>query len=301
MNWSLFIASVLLLFTVAYDFFFTVISINGAGLVSSRLSGWISELFLNLNKAVKGRKMLNYCGVSIILSLIIWWIGGLWLGFYLLILSDERSVVTASTGIAADVSDKFYYSGYVLSTMGNGDFVPGSPCWQIVIAVFSFSGFIFITTAMTYLISVSSAVIHKRSLSLYINDIMTLNEEDRINCLYENAAKIRNMINRHNQNHFAYPVVHYFFSTDKKTSFSIGLWKLNALLTSIQNDSGHPSHKVMPLIRSIDNYLSTMSEAFIPKNEGNPGKNDDGSNLKKLQLIKLLNSDGWYAAKKEIL
>lgn len=295
MHWPLFLVSVLLLFTIGYDFFFTVISINGAGPISSRLSALISTVFLKMNYALKTRKVLKYSGVSVILSLIIWWIGGLWLGFYLLILSDEPSVVTASSGTVADASDKFYYSGYVLSTMGNGDFVSGSSRWQIVIAVFSFSGFIFITTAMTYLISVSSAVIHKRSLALFITDMIVLDEdEDRMNCLYENEADLRSMINRHNQNHLAYPVVHYFFSMDKKASFSFGLWELNEVIVSIQNNHAHRPHKLKPLIQAIDSYLNTMSEAFIPRvQKDNETEVVDSGKLRKEQLHNLLQSDGW--------
>lgn len=295
MTWSLFIFSFLLLSTVGYDFFFTVISINGAGSVSVRLSGWISRIFLTLSNSQKEREVLKYCGVFIILSLIIWWIGGLWLGFYILLLAGDQSVVSSSTEIATDAFDKFYYSGYVLSTMGNGDFKPGTSLWQIVIGAFSFSGFIFITTAMTYLISVSSAVIDKRSLGLYISDMMALDkEEDKINCIYENANDLRTMINRHNQNHLAYPIVHYFFSMDKKTSFSIGLWNLNALLISIQNKSAYESYKIKPLIHAVDSYLNTISEVSIP--EVQRSKESEGVELGKLrkeQLFNLLKSDGW--------
>ncbi len=295
MHFSLFIVSIFLLFTVGYDFFFTVISINGAGAISSRLSALISTLFLKMNYALKTRRVLKYSGMSVILSLIIWWIGGLWLGFYILILSDDLSVVTSSNELAADLSEKFYYSGYVLSTMGNGDFKPGTSLWQIVIGIFSFSGFIFITTAMTYLISVSSAVIHKRSLALFITDMMLLDEyENKVKYLYENESTLRNMINRHIQNHLAYPILHYFFSMDKKASFSFGLWELNGLLISIQDNSESLPHKLKPLVQAVDSYLDKMSAAFIPRlqreNETEGVNSDD---LRKEQLRHLLISDGW--------
>lgn len=286
MNFVILLLTILLLVIVIWDFFSTVISINGAGIVSSRITALISWIFLKLKSQQNSRSILKCSGVSVISSLIIWWIGGLWLGFLLLLVSDSNSVINVSTNEIASLSDKFYYSGYVLSTMGNGDFVPGSPRWQIVIAVFSFSGFIFITTAMTYLISVSSAVIHKRSLALFITDMMVLDQhEDKVNCLYENEADMRGMINRHNQNHLAYPVVHYFFSMDKKTSFSIGLWNLNTLLISIQNKPAYQSHKINPLIHAVDNYLNTMSEAFIPKVQGsNESEGVEPDKLRKEQF-----------------
>jgi|TARA_R110000868_G_scaffold125511_3_gene331485 hypothetical protein len=260
------------------------------------ISALISTVFLKLSRLLKNREVLNYSGVSVILSLIIWWIGGLWLGFFLLLVSDSDSVVNTSTHEMASISDKFYYSGYVLSTMGNGDFKPGSSTWQIVIAFFPFSGFIFITTAMTYLISVSSAVIFKRSLAHSITDIMGLdNYDERINCLYENTDNIRNRINQHNQNHLAYPVVHYFYSLDKKASFSVGLWELNAMLTSLQNDPTQPLNKLKPLNQAIDNYLSSMGEAFIPKVQSNSeNEGEDSVKKRRKQLQNLLKSDGWH-------
>ena len=296
MNTILLFLATLLLLIIIWDFFFTVLSISGAGFVSSMISALISTVFLKLSRFLKNREVLNYSGVSVILSLIIWWIGGLWLGFLLLLVSDSDSVVNTSTHEMASLSDKFYYSGYVLSTMGNGDFKPGSSTWQIVIAFFPFSGFIFITTAMTYLISVSSAVIFKRSLAHSITDIMVLdNYDDRINCLYENTDDIRNRINQHNQNHLAYPVVHYFFSLDKKASFSVGLWELNAMLASLQNDPTHPLNKLKPLNQAIDNYLSSMGEAFIPKVQSNSeNEGEDSVKKRRTQLQNLLKSDGWH-------
>lgn len=296
MNTILLFLATLLLLIIIWDFFFTVLSISGAGFVSSMISAIISTIFLKLSRLLKNREVLNYSGVSVILSLIIWWIGGLWLGFFLLLVSDSDSVVNTSTHEMASLSDKFYYSGYVLSTMGNGDFKPGSSNWQIVIAFFPFSGFIFITTAMTYLISVSSAVIFKRSLAHSISDIMVLdNYDERINCLYENTDDIRNRINQHNQNHLAYPVVHYFFSLDKKASFSVGLWELNAMLTSLQNDPTHPLNKLKPLNQAIDNYLSSMGEAFIPKVQSNSeNEGEDSVKKRRKQLHNLLKSDGWH-------
>lgn len=296
MNIIILFFAILLLLIIIWDFFITVLSISGAGFVSSMISALISTVFLKLSRLLKNREVLNYSGVSVILSLIIWWIGRLWLGFFLLLVSDSDSVVNTSTHEMASISDKFYYSGYVLSTMGNGDFKPGSSTWQIVIAFFPFSGFIFITTAMTYLISVSSAVIFKRSLAHSITDIMGLdNYDERINCLYENTDNIRNRINQHNQNHLAYPVVHYFYSLDKKASFSVGLWELNAMLTSLQNDPTQPLNKLKPLNQAIDNYLSSMGEAFIPKVQSN-SENEGEESVKKRrkQLQNLLKSDGWH-------
>ena len=253
MNGLALFLGITVLVCVSHDFIFTTVSINGAGPISKRLSAFIARLFLKLSIITQRRTLLRYSGASVILSLICWWIGGLWLGFFLLLLSDQSSIINASPSSSVDTMDKIYYSAYVLSTMGNGDFIPGSSLWQIIVGIFSFSGFIFITTAMTYLISVSSAVIHKRSLALQIADIMSLTEDEgRLAFLINHSNELRGMINKHTQNHLAYPIVHFFISINKNASFSFGLNNLNELLIQIQ-ESSTSSIEIKPFINAIDN------------------------------------------------
>ncbi|MEP4445054.1 MAG: ion channel, partial [Hyphomicrobiales bacterium] len=217
------ILGITILVVIAYDFFYTTLSFNGAGYLSRLTSRFLSALFLFLNRYIPRRNALRYSGVTHILFLLGMWIGLLWIGFFLLLVSDPRSVVEAGTGSAASVLTKLYVSGYTLSTLGVGDYIPGSEGWQIIMAAFSFAGFIFITTAMTYLMSLTTAVIHKRNLSLFIANMGDTPEEILINlysCEEEHfimlpdfSIKLREMINKHNQNHYAHPAVHYFYST----------------------------------------------------------------------------------------
>jgi hypothetical protein len=233
------ILGIAILVVIAYDFFYTTLSFNGAGYLSRLTSRFLSALFLLLNRVIPQRNALRYSGVTHILSLIGLWIGLLWFGFFLLLMSDPNSVVKADTEFAASALTKLYVSGYTLSTLGVGDFVPGSEGWQIVMAAFSFAGFIFITTAMTYLMSLTSAVIHKRNLSLFIANMGDSPEElvasfydgEQFSILTDISARLREMINKHNQNHYAHPAVHYFYSTARDESLSINLANVDEAIT----------------------------------------------------------------------
>ncbi|MFA0963441.1 ion channel [Roseivirga sp. BDSF3-8] len=292
MNYLFLIIGILLLMIVFTDFFLTVISVSGAGLVSSRLSGYVCDVFLWVGEKSGQRVVLKYAGAIITLTLITWWILGLWLGFYLLLLSDPYSVLVATSEVPGNSTDKMYFSGYVLSTMGNGDFKPGLPSWQIVIAVFSFTGFIFFTTAMTYLISVSSAVIHKRSGALFINNILRLPASRQLQHVLDNASDIVDMINVHNQHHLAYPVIHYFFSMKEKSSFIVNIWRLNRLVTSADNGAG-ASEKADLLIGAIEDYLDTISGGYIANLRDKDGEGLNDTEIRDKQLKKLLRSGGW--------
>ncbi len=51
-------------------------------------------------------------------------------------------VVNGTTGMPAYKTERFYYTAYVLSTLGIGDFVPGNDHSRVITGILSFSGFI---------------------------------------------------------------------------------------------------------------------------------------------------------------
>ncbi len=94
--------------------------------MTHRVSHFIWQSFLRVSRISERPQLLKSAGISVILTLIVMWLGLLWLGLFLVLLGDYDSVVTSSKSLPASALDKLYYSGYVLSTLGNGDFKPGS-------------------------------------------------------------------------------------------------------------------------------------------------------------------------------
>lgn len=162
----------------------------------------------------------------------------------------------------------------MLSTLGNGQYIPNSGTWQIIIAAFSFAGFIFITTAMTYLMNLTSAVIHKRELSLFISNLGVTPEEILFNSyngtnfkrLTRLAPDLQQMINKHSQNHYAHPGVHYFYSIPRDQSLSVNLTNLDEAITlletRVKNDTSI-DEDLRPLRNAIDKFLRTIQHHFI--------------------------------------
>ncbi|MDZ7660523.1 MAG: potassium channel family protein [Fodinibius sp.] len=190
-------------------------------------------------------------------------------------MSTPASVVEAGTGTAAGAFTKLYFSGYTLSTLGMGDYIPGTKAWQVVTSVFSFAGFIFITTAMTYLMSLTNAVTHKKKLALFISNLGDSPEEIVLNSylgrkpalLMDRIPVLQDMINSHNQNHFAHPAVHYFHSSAKKESFSINLANLNEAIIIITYFIKYDSavEKELRLLQdAIAKFLVTASHHYKP-------------------------------------
>lgn len=273
MNELYLIAGIIVLLGIVSDFFYTTVSFNGAGLLSKNISSGIANLFLWVQNKTKNRTIFRFSGLVHILAMVISWIGLLWGGLFLLLMSDLGSVIVPSTGLPATVLSKLYVSGFTLSTLGMGDYVPGSHIWEVVIAIFSFAGFIFLTTAMTYLMSLTTAVIHKRNLSLFISNMGDTPEElvagfydgERFSILSDISSNLREMINRHNQNHYAHPAVHYFYSIDREESLSINLVNVDEALTILTHhieSSTWRAQDIEPLRDAITRFLDTASHHY---------------------------------------
>lgn len=275
-SYLLLIAGILLVLITSMDFFYTTLSFNGAGTVNKKVTAACSAFFLFLNRHTRSRWPLRFSGlVQILLSLGLW-IMLLWLGVLFIMSSDSMIIIEASSKETATWIDRLYFSGYVLSTMGLGDFIPTDPLWKVVTAIFSFSGFIFLTTAISYLLNLASAVLHKRSLGLTISNLgsspeevlATLHSNESFSRLKQYASTLQHQINTHNQNHYAYPLSHYFYSTTRQESFALNLAildeALTLLLTGIKT-SGPMKEEVGPLRDAIDKFLLMMERSNVAR------------------------------------
>lgn len=267
------LATVIVLITLV-DFFYTTISFNGAGFLNKRVTGWFSSFFLYINKHSSSREPLRLSGLSQVLFSLGIWICLLWLGLLLLLLSSDSSIVNAQTLEPAGFVNKFYFSGFVLSTLGMGDYIPVGPVWQVVVTIFSFSGFIFITTGISYLLNLTSAVLQKRDLALFISNLGEKPEEILVNTygngdfsrLIKYSSTLQEKINKHNQNHYAYPLSHYFYSISRSESFAINVVNLDEALTIILhqvNLNDTVQKDLIPLRDALSKFLAMVEKSEV--------------------------------------
>ena len=158
----LIIGSVLLI-AIIYDFFFTTLSISGAGFISRGIS-LLSYKIIQFCSRVIGRRAYSYSGLIVNLSIFFTWLIVVWIGLFFLYSSNPEAI-TNSQGRIANNIERLYFTGYVLSTLGMGNFYSTTNNLEVLSSIFSFFGFIFFTSSITYFLSVSSAVINKRTLA----------------------------------------------------------------------------------------------------------------------------------------
>lgn len=264
----LIVGVIVLSFTI-YDFFFTTLSGSGIGFISEKVSIF-SDKTIKLMAAKTGRKVYKLNGLFVNLMMLLIWIILVWTGLFL-IFSFDPDAITNSNGRTANVYERLYYTGYIISTLGMGNFKPTSDFFEIITSCFSFFGFIFFTSSMTYFISVSSALVNKRTLS---KSIFSLGKSpqgiaDKLTALdtsysFQQLLSLQEMIDRHSANHHAYPVIHFYTETKPKNCISLNLTRLDeALSILIGTEKGRKiKEELEPLRLSITDFLQTLDKKF---------------------------------------
>lgn len=245
-----------------FDFFHTTLSGNGFGIISGVVNTGLSKIVMD-KKSIFNFK---YSGLLHILGTSATWLFLLLLGVYLILISGDSMVVHSDSKAPADYIERFYYMCYVISTMGNGDFVPGNKLSRICTGLFSFSGFILLTTALTYFLSVVNAVLGKKQLALFISSMGTnvaeiyeyLAPEDNTELLTENCTQLRERIIQSSSAYIFFPIMQYFLTKKRRASVELQLARLNEVLIVVQNDfppSNLNYKRVESLRKSIAYYL----------------------------------------------
>ena len=268
---------IFVLLVTSYDFFYTTMSASGAAFIAKFFSMFLHRCLL-ASANLFGRKVFSLSGVWINLPMLFLWLLLFWVGLFLVFSYNPEGVVSSS-GIVASAVERFYFTGFVISTMGLGNFKPITPFFEVLTSTFSFLGFIVITTSMTYFISVSSAVIEKRSISLLIRNIGKSPQEVVKNLLETKAplrgqqfSTLQQFIDKHSNNHQSYPVIHFYNTPKKDSSLSINLTLMDEALSMILlNEKLEEIHsEVEPLRKSITNFLDHIQEKFNLKAKSAP-------------------------------
>ncbi|MGY1825772.1 MULTISPECIES: ion channel [unclassified Blastococcus] len=146
------------------------------------------------------------------------WFTLLWLGWSLVFLGDEEAVVGSSSGAAASVWERFYFAGYSIATLGNGGFQPAGPGFQLATMAASLSGMLLITLGVSYLTSVISAVVVKRSFASQVTGFGSTGAEAAAGLATPGSvvpavvplSSLSSTLSTLAQQHRAYPLLHAY-------------------------------------------------------------------------------------------
>ena len=307
------------------DALWTTLWVDGSGgPVSSRITTWLWRALLGLN----GRRhhaTLSLAGPVILVSIVTLWVCLLWAGWVLVFASGEGSLVDPRTDQPADWAGRIYFIAYTMFTMGNGDFSPRGSVWQIVAAVTNGSGMFLITLAITYLISVVSAVVEKRAFASQVLG-MGRTAEEFVEAGW-NGRDFRSLdlplssmsvaLGSLSEKYLAYPILQYYHAARPSKSPVIAAVVLDDALTILRygmSETARPNPAVLRSARAtVASFLETMPSAFIhPAPEAPPapdlrklggkgipvveegfGAALDDLEDRRRRLLGLLRNDGW--------
>lgn len=316
------IIGILVLVFVSLDILWTTLLIAGGGPLTNKVITVLWPFFLFVHKRTGNHKFLSYGGLVIILINLLCWVGLTWLGWSFIFISDEQAILESSTLRAADLGSRIYYVGFILITLGIGDYIPGNNFWQIITTIASANGFIFITLSITYLLPIVSAVIQKRQFGGYIfslgdspnNILNNAWNGDDYDALSPHLSALTPQILELGQKHLAYPILHCFHTPDRQTATAPNLVALDESLTILEYaipSSQHPDKLSLNTLRHAislfigNRHAPTLRKAdappppnisFLPKNaiSSSQFKEEIEGLHKRRQLLNaLIIHDGW--------
>lgn len=272
----------LILLLAGYDSARTTLSASASGPFTRRLSAAIWRVLLFVHRRRPSHAMLERAGPWITLTLILSWVALAWVGWTLVFCAVPGAVLNASTLHAASFFDRAYFAGFTLTTLGVGDFIPRGAAWQLLTVITAANGLLLFTMSITYAIPIVSAATAKRQLALAIN---TMGESPFAICrttagngdfatLCSQLGQIETAVADAGQKHLAYPILHYFHSTDTMTALPLALARLDQTLAIIRHASTDLPEETRSRLTitqaTIAHFMSTLESAFIRPSERAP-------------------------------
>ncbi|KYH24855.1 Ion channel [Halalkalicoccus paucihalophilus] len=282
MKWLFLAIGIVLLVSAASDLLWTTLWVEGgAGPLTSRLMAWTWRVFRRVCR--QNSRALALAGPVIFVLTLLVWITLLWGGWTLVFAGGESTVIDTMNRGPISWSDRLYFAGYTMFTLGNGDFVPREGIWQFVTVLATGSGMLVVTLTVSYTLSVLDAVTQKRSFASGVTGLGT-----HSNALVRTAwdgegfsgldlplDTYVSQLNTLTSNHKAYPVLHYFYSQRAEQSPVVAIAALDEALTIFCfgiSKEYRPNNVIVTNARSsVQSYLETLHSAFIhPADEAPP-------------------------------
>lgn len=274
------IAGLALVALTAFDVFVTTISMHGGGPVTARLSDRLWRPLARTGRL--SHRVLSWYGTAMLPIMVGTWTLLLYVGWTLVFLGYPEAVVNAPTGEPVGAGQRVYFTGYVLTTLGNGELRPGSAAWQACTVATALSGLGLITLAITFATPVINGVVQKRQVAQTITGFGSTAEEVLENAwdgtgfsaLTTHLANLVPELTTLAQQHVAYPVLHYFHSEVRATALAPSIAVLDDALTLLR-------HGVAPRCRidlvtlgtaatAVGVLLGALEAAHIKSEEASP-------------------------------
>lgn len=274
MGWLTTSIGAALVVLVIADLLTTAVSVShGAGPLTGRLARTVWRTILRIHRRFSTPGLLVAGGPVMLVLIIVTWVVLLILGWSL-VFGHPETLVTVQDGQTVPVLGRLRYAASIVIGRGSGGIRPGGDLYVALEPVAALTGLTALSLSIAYVLPVVQGVVEKRSLALYISslgrtpaDILTRawNGRDTAQLdlhLIALAPRVASVA----QSHLAYPVIHYFHSSEPATALGPSIAALDSAMSAsraLDPSVAIDPNAVEPLRFALDRFLQTLRLVFI--------------------------------------
>lgn len=282
MSILLLILGLVLLAVVSSDVLVTTLTLRGGGFITDRLTSCLWHHATKIHRYNTNHRFLAITGILLVLGMAFLWYFLTWVAWSLIFNSFPDAIVNSSDQEPTSVWGRIYFAAYTLTTLGRGDYLPTSTFWHLLTGLAAANGFFLVTLSIAYLFPVISAAIQKRSLAIYISSLGGTGDEILFNAwngkdfgnLDQHLISLTPLILALSEQHFAYPVLHYFHTRERLRSLSLSIAALDEAMTLLQYGvvlEHRPDPASLNVARrACSAFLQTLKSDYIKPNNYEP-------------------------------
>lgn len=212
-------------------------------------------------------RLLQATGYAILISLLLTWVLGMWLGWALIFNADDESIVKSSTQDPASILARIAYAAGAMAGAGAG-FTAATDGWQLANNVAALCGLALFTLGLAYLVQAVTAASQKRATAVHINGlgadpvaiVASGAGESSLGPIGSQVTSLSTNLALVARQHQALPIVGYLHEPRPEAAIELAIAKLDEALTIIdcglEQDHGAVTR---PARLAISEYISTAS------------------------------------------
>ena len=180
----------------------------------------------------------HIAGRAMVLTIPLTWLVSMWAGWSLVVTSSTGNVVASSSGAAATVTEKLYFVGYLLATLGNGEFQPTGTGWQATSVVVTVAGFSVLTLGVTFVVPVVQAATTRRetAATIALHGVTSAELHESLEAGRVDEATLARQIVTLAEKHGAFPVLHFLHTREAERSAPAMIARLAIAAESVDVD-----------------------------------------------------------------
>ena len=271
-----------LLAVVTSDVLVTTLTVQGGGFLTNRVCSWIWHHATLLHKRNNNHRLLGAVGLLITVGITVLWYLLTWVSWSLIFCSFQDAILNSSNEQPATIWGRIYFTGYTITTLGRGDYLPSSTPWHLLAGLAAANGFFLVTLSIAYLFPVVSAATQKRALAVYITSLGGTADQiltrawngKNFGNLDQHLVNLTPLIVELGEKHLTYPVLHYFHTKERSRCLPLSISALDEAITlldyAVRADCRPDPATLNAIRRANAAFLKTLKSAYLEPSKLEP-------------------------------